>query len=83
MNEDNKKSPDMVTVPVVPDEALLISMALRFDHGFFLLPPAHRKVIIDDMRKVHEEVVGTGFYKPENRDRYLAMRIEEDKNAEE
>ena len=73
-------------VPVEPTDGLLMSMALRVDHrlgcsGYYDVPDgepwqthARRlEVAISEARKQHEEVVGTGFYKPERDDAYRAM----------
>ena len=54
---------DLVVVEVNPPEGLLRSMAMRLRHDFGLLPEDQQKVILGDMRKLHEEVVGKGFYK--------------------
>lgn len=62
-----------VLVEQAPDPALLVSMAMRVDHGFGLLEERAREVALDDMRKVHEEVVGTGYYRADVRERYAPM----------
>lgn len=68
----------MVLVPVEPVDALLLSMAIRYDHGlgipdYYDQPLfsgdgiTHRQRLdaaLSTMRQLHEEVVGTGFYKP-------------------
>lgn len=74
-------------VPLEASSGLLASMALRYDHGLFmpaidpdkmLLPYTKedrtRKIhaTISKMRQIHEEVVGTGFYRPEKEDHYAA-----------
>lgn len=62
-----------------PDVALLASMATCMNHGFGLLPAAQQRSMLNDMRKVHDEVVGRGYYRPENREnytRYLSAEIE-------
>lgn len=67
-----------VSVPVEPSDALLQSMAIRYDHGLGLpgyydqpifgaenVGHARRlEATITTMRQLHEEVVGTGFYRP-------------------
>jgi len=76
---------------VVPREAsdgLLVSMAIRQDHGLgvsgyydgLVFPRdgggGHAKRLasaVRSMRKLHEEVVGAGFYKPEKEASYAAM----------
>jgi hypothetical protein len=73
-------------VPVEPTDGLLMSMALRADHGlgcsgYYDVPGGepwqtharHLEMAISEARKQHEEVVGTGFYKPECNDTYRAM----------
>lgn len=60
-----------VYVPIEPDPALLISMATRLTHGFGLLSRETQDSMIHDMRKLHDEVVGNGFYNAHNRRRYL------------
>jgi len=73
-------------VPVEPTDGLLMSMALRADHGlgcsgYYDVPggepwQTHARrleMAISEARKQHEEVVGTGFYKPECNDTYRAM----------
>lgn len=68
-------NPDLVTIPVEPTPALLWSMALRYRHDFGIdanddspmsggYTEREREVILTLMRKLHEEVVGTGFYRP-------------------
>ncbi|WP_415912228.1 hypothetical protein [Neptuniibacter sp. QD37_11] len=53
-----------VKVDIEPSEALLTSMATRYRHDFGLLNEAHQKMILTEMRQLHEEVVGKGFHKP-------------------
>ena len=73
-------------VPVEPTDGLLMSIALRADHGlgcsgYYDVPggepwQTHARrleMAISEARKQHEEVVGTGFYKPEHDDTYRAM----------
>lgn len=71
-------------VPREPSDGLLMSMALRYDHGLGLpgyydmsdTPHAQRlESTLGTMRQLHEEVVGTGFYQPEKDDQYRAMLI--------
>ena len=47
-----------------PSQALLESMALRFDHAFGLLKEEdqERKTILIIMRQLWEEVAGLGYY---------------------
>lgn len=79
--------PAVVTVPRVPPEELLISMAVRQDHalglpGYYdqaifggegIGHAARMSIALSEMRKVYEEVVGDGFYRPEFAERYRAM----------
>lgn len=60
-------------VPVEPDQALLVSMATCLNHGFGLLTKESQELILYDMRKLYDEMVGKGYYSQENRERYLAM----------
>lgn len=47
-----------------PSDALLKSMALRYDHGFGLLTDERRREgILSTMRQLWEEVAGVGFYR--------------------
>lgn len=65
-----------VLIPFEPTEALLESMAVRYDHGLgcpgyydqpmFKSDTSHQERLestIRTMRQIHEEVVGAGFYK--------------------
>lgn len=53
-----------------PDVALLCSMATCLNHGFGALPSDQQRAMLDDMRKLYDEVTGRGYYRPENRERY-------------
>jgi hypothetical protein len=67
-----------VIVPVKPTDALLLSMAVRYDHGLGIpgyydqevfsasgITHAQRlQAALTTMRQLHEEVVGEGFYRP-------------------
>lgn len=79
---------DEVIVPVEPPRELLMSMALRLDHGlgcpgYYDQPifgsgvgVTHAQRLesaLSDMRKVYEEVTGQGFYSPANAERYSAL----------
>jgi hypothetical protein len=73
----------IVSLPLEPQPGLLMSMALRLDHalgcpGHYDMPgesmhAQRQQVAIGDMRKVYEEVVGLGFYRPEKEDEYSGM----------
>lgn len=76
---------DHVVVPREPTRGLLISMALRMDHAFGApeqepIPgmklghtDSYREVVLRDLAKAYEEVVGDGFYAPEREEYYRAM----------
>lgn len=78
---------DWVLVPREPPEELLMSMAIRHDHAlgipgyydqeFFgaerVSHEARLRAALRDMRKIYEEVVGGGFYRPERADFYPAL----------
>ena len=87
-------------VPIEPSPGKLISMAIRHDHGlglpgyydrdgFFGNGVSHQQrleSIIGQMRQLHEEVVGSGFYSVEKESAYTAiiaasMRVEIDCGA--
>jgi hypothetical protein len=74
-----------VTVPVEPSTGLLVSMAIRADHalgvpGYYDQPlmqrlngVGHARMLestMQTMRQLHEEVVGTGFYRSEKETEY-------------
>lgn len=56
---------DLILVSRNPPEGLLVSMAYRHRHDFGLLDESQQKIILGEMRQLHEEVVGLGFYKYE------------------
>jgi len=58
-----------------PDVALLVSMAMRINHGFGVDDQRSQEIQLADMRRCWEEVVGKGFYRPENRKQYLAALV--------
>jgi hypothetical protein len=60
-------------VGVEPDVALLASMACCLNHGFGLNNPGQQERQLRDMRKLWDEMMGRGFYSPENRERYASM----------
>jgi hypothetical protein len=84
-----KEREGKVLVSVAPSDGLLMSMAIRSDHalgcpGYYdqkgLGRPnngvSHARMLecaLGGMRKLHEEVVGTGFYSPEKEADYQAM----------
>jgi len=69
-----KQLEDRITLPTVPPEGLLLSMAIRFDHGLGVQgyyddpmfgPPSHQKRLestIRTMNQLYEEVSGGGFF---------------------
>ena len=76
-----------VLVPIVPTPGLLMSMAMRYDHalalpGYYDKPrigrygdATHAQVLeatLSQMRQLHEEVAGTGFYSPDREAFYVA-----------
>jgi hypothetical protein len=78
-------------VPIEPSLGLLVSMAIRYDHSLGVPGyydqfkegngTTHAGVlasVIRIMRQLHEEVVGTGFYKPEKEAEYAAMAVSPD-----
>lgn len=65
-----------------PDPALLISMAVCLNHGFGLLSPQAQASLLSGMRKVWDEMAGRGYFRPSNRERYLALVNEEDPVAQ-
>ncbi|RDL13436.1 hypothetical protein [Pseudomonas jessenii] len=84
-----KEREGKVLVSVAPSDGLLMSMAIRSDHALGCPGYYDQKVLgrlnngvsharmlecaLGDMRKLHEEVVGAGFYSPEKETDYLAM----------
>lgn len=75
---------DFALVSRVPTRGLLISMAMRMDHAFGMPPdptgllvgmktPAEKEAVLVDMGRLHEEVVGTGFYNPSREAWYRGM----------
>lgn len=77
-----------VIVPETPSDGLLISMAIRYDHGLGVSGYYDQQIFgasgcshadrlestVRTMRKLHEEVVGTGFYKPEREQEYAMLK---------
>ncbi|KQV66591.1 hypothetical protein [Caulobacter sp. Root343] len=90
--QDPVTTPAQVLVPVEPPVELLVSMAIRQDHGlgvpgYYDQPifggenighEARMRSAIGDMRKLYEEVVGAGFYSPEHAERYRALAPSDD-----
>ncbi len=62
-----------LTPPKEPDQALLVSMAVCLRHGFGLDTPEQQQSQLREMRKLWDEVMGRGYYSPQNRERYVAM----------
>ena len=50
--------------PIKPDHKLIDSMAMRYRHDFGLLGEDEQNAIRTTMKQIWEEVVGLGFYKP-------------------
>jgi len=69
------------TLPSEPPYGLLVSIALRLDHGLFLplineSEAEHKRrieVALSNARKAWEECSGNGFYSPEREAGYAAM----------
>jgi len=62
-----------LTPPEEPDQALLVSMAVCLRHGFAMDTPEQQQSQLREMRKLWDEVMGRGYYSPDNRERYVAM----------
>lgn len=60
-------------IAVEPPVELLVSMALRLDHGFGLLPKEQKIAQLAVMRKLHDEIAGRGYFGPENAEYYAAI----------
>jgi len=50
--------------PIKPDHKLIDSMSMRYRHDFGLLGEDEQNAIRTTMKQIWEEVVGLGFYKP-------------------
>lgn len=84
-NESLRKlaGPELQPLPEEPPMALLVSMAIRQDHGLgsqgyydMFGPGEHEKrfkLAIAEMRKIYEEVAGHGFYSVERESYYLSL----------
>lgn len=76
-------SPTTVMVPVIPSRGRLISMAIRYDHGFLVdhsgefpvsgTKPEHREGLLTTMKQLYGEAIGVGFYTPEREDHYVGL----------
>ena len=64
---------DNAIVPREPSDGLLVSMAMRNDHGFGLISESAKASALIPMRQIHEEVVGIGFYRHDRDTKYKAM----------
>lgn len=87
-----KEREGKVLIPAEPSDGLLMSMAIRNNHALGCPGYYDQKVLgrgyegvsharmvecaISEMRKLHEEVIGTGFYSPEKEAEYAAMSKE-------
>jgi len=69
-------------VPRVPSDGLLVSMAMRNNHGFGLLSESAKASALIPMRQIHEEVVGIGFYRHDRDPKYKAMIEASENNPE-
>lgn len=68
---------ETITIPTTPPRELLVSMAVRLRHDFWLdggrmteggyrlsgMTPEEREVMLTEMAQIYEEVAGKGFYK--------------------
>lgn len=54
-------------------KGLLVSMAMRANHGFGLLGDREKEYYIGEARRAWEEISGAGFYRPEREAEYAAM----------
>jgi hypothetical protein len=72
-HEARQAARSAMALPKEPPMELLVSMAMRVNHGFGLDDARSQEVQISDMRKVYEEVSGHGFYSEEVKGRYSAM----------
>lgn len=61
-------NPDYILVPAIPSQEHLESIAMRLRHDFGILPDSTRRVLLEDARRVYEEVTGQGFFALERRD---------------
>lgn len=59
------------SLPAQPDIALLVAMAHVLDHDFSLLSAPQQQTWLKDMRRVYDQITGRGFYRPEDRERYI------------
>jgi hypothetical protein len=77
---------DQALVSRTPTDGLLMSMAIRYDHGLGI-PGYYDQPMFEGithkqrlestlriMRQIHEEVVGTGFYNPAREEFYVAKK---------
>ncbi len=65
----------VVRAPVEPPSGLLVSMAICLNHGFGApgyLTDIQKNSMLSDMRKLYDEVVGHGYWKPERAGQYVA-----------
>ena len=60
-------------LPKAPPLSLLVSMALRVNHGFGLDDARSQQVQLSNMGKVYEEMAGHGFYSPDRTAYYMDM----------
>lgn len=78
--------PDHVFVPIEPSIGLLVSMAIRYDHGLTIPGYYDQELLKSDvshaqrfestitiMRQLYEEISGKGFYKSEKETEYCAQ----------
>lgn len=84
---DHMAQAGLVLVPQEPTPGLLMCMAIRHDHalgcpGYYDQPlfagqlGSHQKRLdaaLREMKKLHEEVVGQGFYRPDRERAYVEL----------
>lgn len=82
-SEIEQGNPQPQELPITPSAGLLMSMALRYDHGlgcpgyYDMLGEGQHKIRLEAalalMRQLYEEVSGQGFYSPASEQRYAEM----------
>ena len=82
MDKFRKLLKDNAIAPREPSDGLLVSMAMRNNHGFGLLSESAKASALIPMRQIHEEVVGIGFYRHDRDPKYKAMIEASENNPE-
>lgn len=83
IKRDLAKAREAVNLPKEPPIGLLMSIAIRLDHGLGIPgyydqfePGGHEiklKLALSDARRAYEEISGQGFYRPERDTQYAAI----------